>query len=277
MKPRTLNLDTTRNLVWLDCTVHKLFDHRHWALLPSEAILDEILRFVVQHIDYEDREKFTKVFPHQIYEYTFVQLKPCTEPYIRYDKPQVSVHQGPFSTLSPIRSHIHPYFVICNVALKDKKFYPHLKAGTQSEYETLAHDPSLLKRLRLCRSIFTLWDRPLPAHFDQLAPPDNLAPTVSSGHSTTSRNTTRSAKRRRVPDNHKGSTADVDDDASQGYEPTESALTRSLFTPGESQTPHNQLESTIGHTNPETPLYLLKVGTWLQGIKPSADVDNLVL
>ncbi|QRV83026.1 HNH endonuclease [Ceratobasidium sp. AG-Ba] len=270
MKPRSLNVDSSRNLMWLDANSHKLFDHRYWALVPTLTTLENIQKFSNDQLIVKKRPKFTQKFPHAEWEYSFVQLKACTAPYIRYDRPlpQFSVHWPPFSTLSPIRSHLHPFFVICNVAQKDETLRPNIESALDAGYETLPPGSDLLTRIRLCRSLFALWRMPLPDGFDQLAPPKQSRSDASSGHSTTSRR----SKRKRGTDDQ-SSTTGMDDD-SQGYEPTESAHSESLPTPGESRGTHGELAGYRAQNQVQQVPYWSKVGCWLQEVESSTHVAD---
>ncbi|CAE6467502.1 unnamed protein product [Rhizoctonia solani] len=106
MQPGSLNVDTTRNLIWLDRTMHHLFNRDFWALVRSLELLNAIQDFTLSQIGSaeKDRRKLLQIFPYEIRDYTFVQLKPCEEPYLCYDEhlQTFSTHRAPFLTLSPI-------------------------------------------------------------------------------------------------------------------------------------------------------------------------------
>ncbi|KAG8678324.1 hypothetical protein FRC09_019929, partial [Ceratobasidium sp. 395] len=115
-------------------------------------------------------------------------LEPRKEPYIRYDETLAagySDHRAPFTSLSPIRSHVHPFFVVCDVARKDKKLRPKLTSRLAHGYDTLAHDPDLLARIRQCRTIFALWDWPEPESLEHGPGPMNSEDSASQGYEPT--------------------------------------------------------------------------------------------
>ncbi|CAE6451554.1 hypothetical protein ACGC1H_005765 [Rhizoctonia solani] len=200
MKFGTLNLDTTQNMMWLSPHLHRYFDAKDWALVPSLADLETIERSSVRGFSFASKPKFTKVCPRGIRSYDFALFKQSTEldPLLRVVDPTChSVHLPPYTTLSPIISHVNPYFVICNVAEKDKHYFPDLNADANQGYENI--QPDILNRIRLCRAIYDMWMNQKHTAEATLenqhnAPPPSLH---SSAHSSTSRrsNPGRNAKR----------------------------------------------------------------------------------
>ncbi|KAG8754780.1 hypothetical protein FRC11_006456 [Ceratobasidium sp. 423] len=198
----TLNLDTTQNMMWLSPHLHRYFDAEDWALVPSLAILKAIQAESVRQLSFFPKTKFTRLYPREHRDYDFVHFKSTTEPLFRVHStisPGYSMHSPPYSTLSPIKSHVHPYFVICSVARKDKKHYPQLnQSNSNGGYEPLSRE--IVERVRICRTIHDLWlgqeSVAVSARKKQTTPSPSLH---SSAHSSTSRrsNPDRKAKRKR--------------------------------------------------------------------------------
>ncbi|CAE6503833.1 unnamed protein product [Rhizoctonia solani] len=221
-KPGKLDLDDAENMIWLSPELHRCFDSRHWALVPSLELLDDVQKKVSATIWRRAHTHFKKKYPSERREYSYVQLEAGEEPIPRFDATVpggATLHQSPFTTLPPILSHIHPYFVISNVAQKDIKLHPEPESESDEElpgYATLQGDEgkSMLERIRRCRTIYQLWmAMPHAAHLDH----NNSLPTQSSrsgassgggsrqsgskesGSKTSNRNN-KSRKRRRVQD-----------------------------------------------------------------------------
>ncbi|KAF8600784.1 hypothetical protein BDV93DRAFT_259508 [Ceratobasidium sp. AG-I] len=288
MHPRSLNVDTSRNLIWLDNSTHFLFDSGYWALVPTFELLLEIQHTTVSEFIYTKRSKFTKRYPHVVREYSFAQLIKLERPFIRFHNYplEFSAHLPPFTSLSSIRSHIHPYFAICNVAQKDTILHPNLTNSTVDDgYETLAHDAELLARVRLCRTIYEMWiSREPPADFDFLAPPDSHTSRsssrsgISSGHSTTSRRSMpgRGMKRNRGDrKNNNNDTLGGGDDSGQLYEGAGTIPTDSLSTPGDSHSAGNKMDAHSRLREFAVTPYCSKVGNWLNGLEASTYPEEL--
>ncbi|CAE6431541.1 unnamed protein product [Rhizoctonia solani] len=145
LKPGTLKLDVPYNMVWLSPEVHTCFDRNHWALVPPLEVLQKAQQHTVEDFSNDVSTLYTKRFPFRVREYSYVQLKAGEEPIPRYDDDAPGgaiLHQSPFTTLPGIRSHIHPYFVIVNVAKKDLKHCPKPKPKPEPEPEPEPRGPS---------------------------------------------------------------------------------------------------------------------------------------
>lgn len=229
-------------------------------------------------------------FPHAIREFTFAQLLKLDRPYFRFDNYplEYSAHFPPFTSLSPIRSHIHPYFAICNVAQKDARLRPTLtNLAAEEGYETLAHDETLLVRVRLCRTIYQLWTSLKPlTDSDLLAPPNSYATHsssqsgVSSGHSTTSRRSmpNRGAKRNRGDgSNNVSNTWGGGNDLPQLHVGASTIPTDALLTPGASQGAGSKRDILGSSREPAVAPYWSKVENWLKTAETSACADGLCM
>lgn len=217
-----------------------------------------------------------------------MQLLKLERPYFRFDNYplEFSAHFPPFTSLSPIRSHIHPYFAICNVAQKDVKLRPILKhSAAEDGYETLAHDDTLLVRVRLCRTIYQLWmSAKLLTDSSLLAPPNSYATSsssqsgISSGHSTTSRRSMpdRGARRNRGDGSNNGSnTWGGGNDLAQLHEGASTIPTDSLLTPGTSRGAGSTMDACGSSLEFAALPYRSKVGNWLETLETSTCADEL--
>ncbi|KAF8692812.1 hypothetical protein RHS03_08545, partial [Rhizoctonia solani] len=152
-----LDLDGPENMMWLALDLHGAFNTDAWALLLPESELQSILSYAGLQWCLKTRTPFTHHYPlRRISEYTFVQLS-TLHPFVRVQGNQHNIHSSPFATLPTIRSHIHPFYAICNVAKKDIKWHPELQDETSNAYSTLADPSGFLKRIRLCRLIYKIW------------------------------------------------------------------------------------------------------------------------
>ncbi|KDN36280.1 hypothetical protein RSAG8_10968, partial [Rhizoctonia solani AG-8 WAC10335] len=126
-KPGHLDLDSANNMIWLSPELHKCFDDNHWALVPSLELLNSIRDATFNDAGRRTLPHFLTRYRAEPREYSFVQFQAGEEPISRFEDAVpggASLHQSPFTTLPPILSHIHPYFVICNVAKKDIRHRP---------------------------------------------------------------------------------------------------------------------------------------------------------
>ncbi|CAE7207070.1 unnamed protein product [Rhizoctonia solani] len=207
MKLGTLNLDTTQNMIWLSPNLHIYFDTGDWALVPPLSDLEAIQRITFAEVSYTQKtKKFTQVCPRANRVYDFAHFQPSTEPLFRFEPSSLApytCHTPPYTTLPPINSHVNPYFVICNVAVKDRQHRPNIGLpGVEDGYTTLQAD--ILARVRLCRTIYDVWmgqkeaaRAALNIRFNHPAPSSH-----PSAHTSTSRRSTppRGAKRTRPDD-----------------------------------------------------------------------------
>ncbi|CAE6483358.1 unnamed protein product [Rhizoctonia solani] len=189
-------------MMWLSPHLHCWFDSGDWALLPPEDDLKKIRDTSFNQLTLPNKTKFTAVCNRSIRSYDFVHFTETTEPILRADEPgsvNYTMHPPPFESLSPVHSHINPYFAICNVALKDEKHHPKLVGREPGQYATLTTEQ--LGRVRLCRTIYALW---VMQASEAVGAAKALSANKSrsnhpSAHSSTSRrsNPERQAKRKR--------------------------------------------------------------------------------
>jgi hypothetical protein len=111
-----LNVDTSRNLVYLTPDWHALFDHLGWVLVPEPAILKRLQKIYL--VDKEKSHDLEKEF-HGMkqFRYNLVPASTTKEPICRFDdhySAEPRIHLPPYTMLDALTSHIHPHFVICN-------------------------------------------------------------------------------------------------------------------------------------------------------------------
>ncbi|CAE6505887.1 unnamed protein product [Rhizoctonia solani] len=204
VKLGTLNLDTTQNMMWLSPDLYCWFDSGDWALLPPKSDLELIQDTSLKQLTWAKKTKFTAVCPRDLRNYDFVHFIETTQPIVRPDRPKsvnYTMHLPPFQSLSPVSSHINPYFAICNVARKDEKHHPTL-LGSGPGYATLTAEQ--LDRVRLCRTIYAIWmgQATAAAVAVKALSASKSQSNRSSAHSSTSRrsNPERQAERKRNDD-----------------------------------------------------------------------------
>ncbi|CAE6462390.1 unnamed protein product [Rhizoctonia solani] len=292
LKPRSFNLDTSRNLIWLESTSHSLFDRGpHWGLLPSKQLLDEIFMHTSLNFTYPTQRLFTEAYPHQNRDYTFVQLQAREQSIALYGASgsiSSEIH-SPFRNFPLIHSHIHPYFVICNVAEKDLRLRPEAPSDNDGTYGYLEYDPELLARIRLCRTIYQMWiDRSLPRSWNLLTVPNSTA--AGSTRSTRSTRSNRESGSQ-PPAQDPGSTRDrkrprKDEDCPTGSnrhaegacEVSRSAPSSSPLTPHESRLIGNEFGYQTSWSGNREISDWSKVQSWLDRIEVSTHPgDDLTL
>ncbi|KAB5594682.1 hypothetical protein CTheo_1829 [Ceratobasidium theobromae] len=171
-----LNIDTTQNLIFLRADFHRTFDSSNWALVPKMTVLEKITVEVVLQSNSTTCEKFTEKFPGISWSYDFVHFRGAPDRFLRRGESidSFTIHQQPFSDFPSIPPHIHPYFVICNVAQKVNK----IRKG--SEWDSIVFHSDLKKRVELCSAVYNKWLTISSTLLGQ----DLLTPTES--HTTTS-------------------------------------------------------------------------------------------
>ncbi|CCO35691.1 hypothetical protein RSOLAG1IB_10885 [Rhizoctonia solani AG-1 IB] len=206
MKFGKLDLDTTQNMMWLSPNLRAYFDAGDWAVVPSLSDLRAIQQITFAEVSYTQKtKKFTQVCPRAIRAYDFAHFKPSTEPLFHFAPSSPTTytpHIPLYKTISPINSHVNPYFVICNVAMKDKQHRPKLGPSMKGSYETL--EPDILARVRLCRAIYDIWMGQKPAaqaalKFQLNGPVPSYHPSTHTSTSQRS-NPPQAAKRMRPDD-----------------------------------------------------------------------------
>jgi len=128
-----LNPQTTANVLYLTADMHAMFDRGHWALLPTQALLG---RVTTQAFMNDGNNYATFGEPKEIFEYHFLPFntKTWVFPRINRDFDGYKTYEQSFDTFPSLFSHVHPFFVICDVARKETE---------QRKRDTAAHAPEL--------------------------------------------------------------------------------------------------------------------------------------
>ncbi|CAE6468561.1 unnamed protein product [Rhizoctonia solani] len=275
----SLNLDSTQNMMWLSPHMHSYFDRRIWVLLPPKSDLEKVKSTTIEQFSLAKKTDFTSVLHRDIRKYDFVLLAHFTDPIVRVENiNQASTHWPPYDSLSPVRSHVHPYFVICNVGLKDRYFYPELTPSLlAARYPNITAEHS--ERIQLCRSIYDLW----MAQSDVAETAWSKTKSTksksrqSSAHSSTSQrsNPSRHAKRKREDkdDNHLR-TIGEDYSSAQDLPSSPCDASPSSCTT-ESSDSEDELDSCVGWDSSVEEPYWNKVGNWIKDMETSEPHSSL--
>ncbi|CUA78009.1 hypothetical protein RSOLAG22IIIB_12981 [Rhizoctonia solani] len=269
VKLGTLNLDTTQNIMWLSPDLRCWFDSGDWALLPPKSDLELIRDTSFNQLTWANKTKFTAVCRRSFRNYDFVHFIETTQPIVRPDTPKsvnYTMHLPPFQSLSPVSSHINPYFAICNVARKDEKHHPTL-LGPGPGYATLTAEQ--LDRVRLCRTIYAIWMEQATA---AAAAVKSLSASKSQSnragaHSSTSRrsNPERQAKRKRYDDQDNPGPTDTGRSPKRRGGATGSSLDDLSRTPEEFANEHG-LDLFVNDFNSIEEPYWSKVQDWVTNL-----------
>ncbi|CUA76457.1 hypothetical protein RSOLAG22IIIB_12300 [Rhizoctonia solani] len=269
VKLGTLNLDTTQNMMWLSPDLHRWFDSGDWALLPPKSDLELIRDTSLNQLTWAKKTKFTAVCRRDFRNYDFVHFIETTQPIVRPDTPEsvnYTMHLPPFQSLSPVSSHINPYFVICNVARKDEKHHPTL-LGSGPGYATLTEEQ--LDRVRLCRTIYAIWmgQATAAAEAVKALPASKSQSNRTGAHSSTSRrsNPERQAKRKRIDDQDNPGPTDTGRNPKWRGGVTGSSLDDLSRTPEEFASEH-RLDLFVNDFNSIEEPYWSKVQDWVTNL-----------
>ncbi|PPR01855.1 hypothetical protein CVT24_001743 [Panaeolus cyanescens] len=117
MKKGSLNLDTSRNIVFLGASMHKLYKSWKWTLIPEESIVCQYLH-PVWGTPYL-RRRFPDI-QGQTFRYKFEPIEDIEDIYIARqstnDALDITIHEYPFEDFPVVTSHVHPkYYVILHL------------------------------------------------------------------------------------------------------------------------------------------------------------------
>ncbi|CAE6416987.1 unnamed protein product [Rhizoctonia solani] len=163
MENRDFYIHDVSNMLWLSLTMHGLFDHYNWALLPTKEDLEAVVAFddsragnlrPPSHYLQEGLLRSEQTLPNRIWNYHLVLFRPEPLAFVRFDNESELPHlqQYPFETLGLLQSHVHPLYVVYNVG---KKVHHILdpKWNVNSHYKLpQQHATSLHRCEALCRS-----------------------------------------------------------------------------------------------------------------------------
>ncbi|KDN35541.1 hypothetical protein RSAG8_11498, partial [Rhizoctonia solani AG-8 WAC10335] len=196
-----INVNTTRNLIYLTPNMHTLFDKNKWALVPTADIMDKIMYRQLTsrrhgfHMYPEGRD-YTFNFVPLDYALTFLQFGSDNHP--------VASHVHPFADLPIIRSHIHPYFAICNTGHK-------AAALGVDGIESLLIPANFKLALVQCAEVYKRWVKP-KANGQNSGPGTSPGPSPSPpGPAPRSSNTSAGTGRNTAPGSRRHQTRSQDD------------------------------------------------------------------
>ncbi|QRV85144.1 HNH endonuclease [Ceratobasidium sp. AG-Ba] len=201
LSPGRLNLDTTRNLIYLTPDMHQLFDRKDWALVPQLSWLRSLWMDISEGSSEVSFQDFSQ---QQIVDFIFLPLGEFPKAFLRFSgsaPPETCLF--PFTDLPPIRSHIHPFFAICNVAEKEIHYRTlDQKNQTKPNEQRKAYQ----RALQNCINIYNEWLKPRIRAANTLSS-SLLPPTHSSGSSNghgTRHSKTQDAVRQHDTRSHRG-------------------------------------------------------------------------
>lgn len=150
-------------------------------------------------------------FPNTIWEYHFVLFRRSPVAFLRFgqDSNSFETHEYPYENFGLIKSHVHPYFVICNAAQKEN--YHRNKAGYLAGSDSGSDLPpsrsTFAGHLKTCVRLYETWVPPPPAsHLLEPAPTHR-----SSTSATSSCQSNRITHRSRAPQHDRGQASRGDD------------------------------------------------------------------
>ncbi|QRV97459.1 HNH endonuclease [Ceratobasidium sp. AG-Ba] len=150
LKTCRLDLGNARNAVMLKSNLATSFARGDWALVPSEDTLKTAARQTAFDggLRVTARKLYAQLDSQQIYDYSFVHFKGPTTDILRRNAQtgHFDTFSAPYNDFPIIHSHIHPCFVICDVALKDIKYGYHEVLG-----DGLSH------RVTKCHGLYKSW------------------------------------------------------------------------------------------------------------------------
>ncbi|CUA71359.1 hypothetical protein RSOLAG22IIIB_04574 [Rhizoctonia solani] len=159
MKSGEFDSHALQNIFWLKVDMHTMFDRYTWLILPAEKDLKKVIDFNHRRASKHAPSHFLTALPGKTWEYHFLSLG-YEDPIVRFgdDPKSYTVHESPYTSLSPLRSHLHPFYVIYNVGekvhnIKDPEW------NLDGHYK-LPEDPSYRPLLEQCEALYLSWVGP---------------------------------------------------------------------------------------------------------------------
>ncbi|KAF8593573.1 hypothetical protein BDV93DRAFT_529816 [Ceratobasidium sp. AG-I] len=178
-----LHLHTTRNMIYLRAEMHSRFDRQDWALVPTLPVLYEIAAKYFAQEPGSTPLLYTESFPDQEWEYYFVPFRCSPMAFLRFERYSASftTHTYPYASFGSVKSHVHPYFVICNAAEKEK--YHRSQAGylarSSSDPDVPPSRSTYKDGLQICVRLYETWtSTPAPPLLEP--PPDTRSSTSAT-------------------------------------------------------------------------------------------------
>ncbi|CAE7197851.1 unnamed protein product, partial [Rhizoctonia solani] len=254
------SINRAPNLIWLTSDMHSLFDHNHWALVPTKEILIEMMTFNTLK-----SRPFHEAFPDdRIWEYHYVQfeswpalitqftddkigsfLQPSSEAGLpasaepKIDLPAFEHHTYPFERLGVIKSHAHPFFITYNAGQKVHRFLKSNGKHLPPQAQNYGFE------LTQCVTLYTSWiNTILPSELAQQLPdpphpPNNTRSRSSKPSKQQSDRDKPAAKRQRRFNPQDPSHSGAGAGAPQDCQDTTASLTADQYWP----TPEQSMDS----------------------------------
>ncbi|PPQ85459.1 hypothetical protein CVT24_003644 [Panaeolus cyanescens] len=116
MKKGSLNLDTSRNIIFLGASMHRLYKSRKWALIPEESVVFQYLHPLMKAA--HPRKQFPNI-QGETFKYRFEPIEDMEDIYLARqstnDALDITIHEYPFDDFPILTSHVHPKYVILHL------------------------------------------------------------------------------------------------------------------------------------------------------------------
>ncbi|PPR01850.1 hypothetical protein CVT24_001738 [Panaeolus cyanescens] len=116
MRKGSLNLDTSRNILFLGASLHEIYKYWKWALVPEESV---VRQYFHKSFDLPLWRKDFRDIQGETFKYTFQPIQDMEDIYIARqstdNSQEVIIHEYPFKTLPVLTSHVHPKYVILHL------------------------------------------------------------------------------------------------------------------------------------------------------------------
>ncbi|KAG9074000.1 hypothetical protein FRC06_011002, partial [Ceratobasidium sp. 370] len=228
-------------------------------------------------------------FPNGEWDYNFVLFRHSPVAFLRFSEDMESnqTYRYPFGGFRLVKSHIHPYFAICNAAQKEihhRENVPDYQADDPGSppSRSLEYRQSLQKCVRL----YEMWTSPIPAPSSGLPPPQPPPPSHHSDRSGGGSHTPelKKPKTERVPGPAHGpevpqpSCSNNKGPHKRGHEESASTCTDSLWTPEQFQRSTNDHGCWVENTTLEVEQLVhhwASIGSWAEDVRASEPLEDL--
>ncbi|KAB5591895.1 hypothetical protein CTheo_4683 [Ceratobasidium theobromae] len=154
--PQMLDLGSPYNKIPLRSDLRETFDSGNWALAPSKDVLEMIAaKTFTLGCSPKPWPEYTDLIPNEQYSYHFIHFRGAPGAIVRLSARGIVVprtYTTPFTDMPPIQSDLHPYFAICDIALKAARTYRALNSG-----RVVKLSPELQVCVNMCIAIYTQW------------------------------------------------------------------------------------------------------------------------
>ncbi|CAE6460874.1 unnamed protein product [Rhizoctonia solani] len=231
-------------------------------------------------------EHYLQVFPHQIWEYHLIPFRPALPTLERFgDNLEIhTTYDHPFLQLEPLKSHVHPFFVVYNAGRKARYHMEKKKQQPDSDTDLV---PEYLRHIRLCAWIYVSWMKQasetlVSDDISQPARKRSYAAISSGGSSSVSSEQQRLQRdewtQRQAFAVHYSPQSCSGADAPQSHKYIVATSTSDRYLPTVEHSIHSsdyeQRLATISSRTSFPSCYWTNIGDWVEGIKSSAPCEN---